>query len=128
LRRASDTAGIAFGGTTIPILLDWRLRECDYGELNGGPAERVRAEVSSHVDEPFPGGESYQDVAARMARFLDDLFRRWDDVRIVVIGHAATRWSLQHLLDGEPLEDVVVAPFDWQPGWEYDVRAPVATR
>jgi 2,3-bisphosphoglycerate-dependent phosphoglycerate mutase len=60
-----------------------------------------------------------------MARFLDDLFLRWDDTRIVLIGHAATRWSLQHLVDGEALDDVVGAPFDWKPGWEYVVRAPV---
>jgi 2,3-bisphosphoglycerate-dependent phosphoglycerate mutase len=123
-RRAAETAEIAFGETSIPILLDWRLRECDYGDLTGRPAERVGAEVASHVHDPFPGGESYRDVVTRMARFLDDLFLRWDGRRVVVIGHAATRWSLQHLLDGEALEDVVGAPFEWQPGWEYVVRSP----
>ena len=121
-RRAFETAEIAFGATDIPILLDWRLRECDYGELNGGPAERVGAEMKSRIDRPFPGGESYLDVVARMARFLDDLFLRWDDERVLVIGHAATRWSLQHLVDGDALEDVVGAPFRWQEGWEYEVR------
>ena len=125
MRRAAETAEIAFADAAIPIFLDWRLRECDYGELNGGPAERVVAAVKSHLDDPFPGGESYRDVVARMTRFLDDLFLRWDDTRIVVIGHAATRWSLQHLVDGEALDDVVGAPFDWKPGWEYVVRAPV---
>ena len=39
LRRAAETAEIAFAGTPIPILLDWRLRECDYGERNGAPVE-----------------------------------------------------------------------------------------
>lgn len=29
LRRAAETAEIAFGDTEIPILYDWRLRECD---------------------------------------------------------------------------------------------------
>ena len=124
-RRAAETAEIAFRGTSIPIFLDWRLRECDYGDLNGAPAERVGAEVKSHIDDPFPGGESYRDVVARVARFLDDLLACWDDQRIVVIGHAATRWSLQHLVDGEELGEVVGAQFDWQPGWEYVVRAPV---
>jgi 2,3-bisphosphoglycerate-dependent phosphoglycerate mutase len=37
LRRAVETAELAFGHTSIPILYDWRLRECDYGEQNGMP-------------------------------------------------------------------------------------------
>jgi hypothetical protein len=31
---------------------------------------------------------------------------------VVVIGYAATRWALDHLLCGEELEDLVDAPFD----------------
>jgi len=31
LARAAQTASIAFGGSAIPVLYDWRLRECDYG-------------------------------------------------------------------------------------------------
>jgi 2,3-bisphosphoglycerate-dependent phosphoglycerate mutase len=125
-RRATETAEIAFSGTEIPLFLDWRLRECDYGELTGGPAERVGAEVKARIERPFAGGESYRDVVVRMGRFLDDLFLRWDGLRLVVIGHAATRWSLQHLVGGEELEDVVGAPFEWQHGWEYRVTEPPA--
>ncbi|MFS8580670.1 MAG: histidine phosphatase family protein, partial [Novibacillus thermophilus] len=35
LDRAVETARIAFVGTDIPVFQDKRLRECDYGELNG---------------------------------------------------------------------------------------------
>ena len=35
LGRAVETATIAFEGSGVPILCDWRLRECDYGERNG---------------------------------------------------------------------------------------------
>jgi 2,3-bisphosphoglycerate-dependent phosphoglycerate mutase len=41
LARAAETASIAFAGSGIPILADWRLRECDYGELNDSPAGHV---------------------------------------------------------------------------------------
>ena len=44
LRRASETASIAFGDTDIPVFLDWRLRECDYGDRNGSPANEMHAE------------------------------------------------------------------------------------
>jgi broad specificity phosphatase PhoE len=37
LFRAAETAKIAFGNESVPILQDWRLRECDYGKLNGMP-------------------------------------------------------------------------------------------
>jgi 2,3-bisphosphoglycerate-dependent phosphoglycerate mutase len=92
-RRAFETAHIAFADTDIPIFLDWRLRECDSGDLTGGPAESVGTEVKSRIEQPFPGGESYRDVVVRMRRFLEDLFIRWDRRRIVVVGHAATRWA-----------------------------------
>ena len=38
---------------------------------------------------------------------------------MLVIAHSANRWAMQHLLDGTPLEQLVVAPFAWQPGWEW---------
>jgi len=78
----------------------------------------LEAEQSRRVDEPYAGGESYRDVVNRMRGFLDDLQPGYDGGRIVVIGHSATRWALDHLLCGRPLEDVV-GPFDWQEGWEY---------
>ena len=31
LARAAETASAAFGGSALPVLHDWRLRECDYG-------------------------------------------------------------------------------------------------
>jgi hypothetical protein len=36
-----------------------------------------------------------------------------------VIGHVATRWGLDHFLNGIPLEDLDRAEFHWQEGWEY---------
>jgi hypothetical protein len=44
---------------------------------------------------------------------------RWTSSRILVIGHVATRWGLEHYLNGIPLEELVFQPFDWRPGWEY---------
>lgn len=117
LGRALETVAIAFGESETPVFYDWRLRECDYGALNGAPHEDL--EVAKHVDVPYPGGESYRDVVARVASFLDDLRRGWGGKRVVVVSHAAPRWALQHLLEGVPLEQLVGAPFDWQPGWEF---------
>jgi alpha-ribazole phosphatase/probable phosphoglycerate mutase len=121
LARAVETAEIAFGATDIPVFLDWRLRETDYGELNGAPADAIAAERAQRVDVPFPGGESYRDAVARVASFLDDCPDGCAGERVLLIGHTATRWALDHLLDGRPLEQVVAAPFDWREGWEFDL-------
>jgi 2,3-bisphosphoglycerate-dependent phosphoglycerate mutase len=119
LARATETAAIAFAGSGIPVLLDWRLRECDYGSLNGSPAVEVHSHRLEHVDRPYPGGESWRQAAARVDSFVADLRSRWSGQRVLVIGHVATRWGLDHVLTGVPVEDLAVAAFAWQPGWEY---------
>jgi broad specificity phosphatase PhoE len=119
LGRAIETAKIAFAGSDIPVHEDWRLRECNYGELNGSPVAEIDALKPSRIDEPFPGGESYLQVVERTRSFLNDLLPERDGSRVLLIAHSANRWALQHLLLGVPLEEVIGAPFDWQEGWEY---------
>jgi broad specificity phosphatase PhoE len=119
LKRAIHTVEIAFVGSDTPRIQDARLRECHYGELDGAAVENVAARRLQSIDEPFPGGESYTQVVARTASFLEDLARDHDGERVLIIAHSANRWSLEVLLEGKALADVISAPFAWQPGWEY---------
>jgi broad specificity phosphatase PhoE len=119
LDRAVDTARIAFEGSAVPRFLDWRLRECNYGELNGRPVAEIDAVKAAKVDDPYPGGESYRQVVERVASFLADVAKRFDGGRVLLISHAAPRWALQHLLEDRPFKELVVAPFEWQEGWIY---------
>lgn len=130
LGRAAETARIGFEKTLVPIYRDWRLRECNYGDLNGMPVSQLETERTRRIDDPFPGGESYRQVVARMRGFLGDLASSYDDVRILVIGHSATRWAIDHLLEGKALEELVDAPFAWQEGWVYRLpsKPPAARR
>jgi len=123
LRRAVETVELAFQDSAIPVLYDWRLRECDYGRRNGGPVEML--DRASYVDLPYPDGESWQQAALRVRGFTLDLEPRWAGCRVLVVGHTATRWALDHLTRGEPLAELVAAPFGWQPGWEYLVGSSV---
>jgi len=123
LARAVETAEIAFAGSALPIQRDARLRECNYGELNGMPVAELDAIRLQHVDVPFPGGESYRAAVARVGELLDELAVARDDERLLLIGHAATRWALDHLVNGVPLEELVAPPFEWQEGWVYRVTA-----
>jgi 2,3-bisphosphoglycerate-dependent phosphoglycerate mutase len=119
LKRAVETAEIAFADSRIPILHDWRLRECDYGDLNGMSADELHLNRHRYLDEPHPGGESWRYAMSRAGRFLDDLRPRWEGSRILVIGHVATRWAFDHVLNGVSLEDLMAADFGWREGWEY---------
>jgi len=127
LGRAVETAEIAFDGTDIPVRRDPRLRECDYGELNGAPVDEVAAVRRRHVEELFPVGESYRQVVERTRAFLEDVTARHDGERIVVIAHSANRWALDHLVNGAPLGQLVDAPFGWRPGWTYVVFAKASS-
>jgi broad specificity phosphatase PhoE len=123
LERALDTVRIAFEGSPIPVHIDARLRECNYGALNGMPRDRLETERAAHLDVPWPGGESYRDVVERTRSLLEDLMDRHDGQRVLLVAHSANRWALDHLLLGRDLAELVAAPFEWQPGWEYTVPA-----
>jgi 2,3-bisphosphoglycerate-dependent phosphoglycerate mutase len=119
LGRAVETARIAFASGNTPILADWRLRECDYGVLNGHPVAEVHENRLRYLHEPYPGGESWQQAIERVGRFLPDLHLRWDHMRILVVGHLATRYAFEHLLKGIAVEEQLQSDFAWRKGWEY---------
>lgn len=124
LRRAAQTAEIAFGDTGIPVLYDWRLRECDFGTRNGTPAAEVKQDLLDFCDRPYPGGESHEQAVARVSRFLADLPTRWAGQRVMLIGHLATYRALQQAATGRSVRELVADTFEWQAhGWEFRLAA-----
>jgi broad specificity phosphatase PhoE len=119
LGRAVQTVEIAFADSTLPRFFDRRLRECNYGDWNGVPVKRLEATRALHVDKPYPGGQSYRDVVRAVADLLEEIHNDWSGGRVLIVGHSATRWALDHLCHGVPLEYLVDAPFDWREGWSY---------
>jgi 2,3-bisphosphoglycerate-dependent phosphoglycerate mutase len=119
LARAVETVSLAFADSAVTVLLDWRLRECNYGRLNGAPREQVLARRQDYLIEPYPEGECWQQAVERVGWLLRDLSRRWDGAHVLLVGHVATQWGLEHHLKGRPLEDLAGEEFVWQEGWEY---------
>lgn len=120
LQRAVRTAEIAFGDK-FPIIKDKRLRECDYGDMTRTDKDAVEADRPNRIKVPFPNGESYQDCLKRMQEFMADLKRDYGGKRVMIIGHRATQYSIEDILNGVPLEKIVPADWRWQPGWKYEV-------
>ena len=120
LRRSVETAEIAFGGSSIPILYDWRLRECDFGTRNGTSAADIKTDRLDFIDHPYPHGESHTEAITRVAGLLADLPTRWSGQRIMLIGHLATYRALEQATTGRAVRALVADTFEWQPqGWEY---------
>lgn len=106
LARARNTAEAL--GTGLPVEIDDRWIEVDYGEYDGQPLGDVPAEVWAmwRSDPTFtpPGGESLAAAGARVRAACDELFADPDgpargDGVVVVVSHvspikAAACWSL----------------------------------
>jgi broad specificity phosphatase PhoE len=121
LQRSYKSAESAFG-KTFPIIKDARLRECDYGDLTQHASAEVEAEKPRRIHEPFPNGESYEQTSERMGAFLRDLFRDYDGKRVMIIGHRATQYGLEHWIKGLSLQEIISAVWKWQPGWVYTLQ------
>ena len=118
LQRSYKTAEIAFENK-YPIIKDMRLRECDYGDFTQKPKELVDSEKIKRINTPFPNGESYIQTTERIQSFLDDIKQDYDGKKIMIIGHRATQYGLDCLLNGLTIEEAITKPWKWQPGWNY---------
>lgn len=121
LERAYNTAKIAFPDiTTDKLFIDWRLRECDYGEMTSQPKDVVDPVRANYIHKPFPGGESYEQAMLRMKSFIDDL-KHMPYQNVIVIGSRATHYGFDIYVDGKTIERCLSHKFVWQPGWIYEV-------
>ncbi|MDD6240658.1 MAG: histidine phosphatase family protein [Eubacteriales bacterium] len=87
LRRARETAEIIRGERDIPLLIDNRLIEEYYGDMEG--KERKGEPYLTQRQcffKRYPHGEGYLDVAQRVYNFFDDLKAKYDGkVKTVLI-------------------------------------------
>jgi broad specificity phosphatase PhoE len=127
LKRAAQTADIAFD-IVAPVVTDKRLRECNYGDLNGKDMMRVSPFLLSRIERPYPNGESYRDVEKRVKAFLEDIARKHAGQSIAVISHQGPQLALEVLLKNANWERSIrddwrsKSPAQWKAGWEYILK------
>lgn len=122
LKRAVDSANLGFQGD-YQIIIDKRLRECDYGDLTQSDESLV--DYSERINTPFPKGESLRDVERRLQDFINYLKREHDHKFIALMAHKAPQLALEVLLNGKTWEEAISQDWRqqkaWQPGWIYNI-------
>src|SRR3989338_4842742 len=89
LQRAVKSAKLAWDGI-YTIIPDKRLRECNYGKLNGASSTIVEPmQEEECITKKFPEGESYEDVKVRIAYFLEFLKKNYDGKNVAIVAHKA---------------------------------------
>ena len=126
LQRAVDSTKLYFAGA-YPVFIDWRLRECNYGDLDGTPAiDFKKNREQEYITTPYKNGESYADVEKRVARFLEDASGLFAGGHIAIVAHQAPQLALDVLLRGLSWQEAIEKDWrktgSWQPGWEYSCK------
>lgn len=123
LKRAIDSADYTFKGIK-EILHDSRIRECNYGDLNGQDTSLVKYE--EHIKEAFPNGEALKDVEARLRNFCNYLLENYDGKTVALVAHKAPQLALDVITKNISWEEAIEKDWRktkaWQPGWIYEIE------
>jgi len=123
LKRAIESAKNIFE-LDKEIILDSRIRECNYGDLNGDDTSKVVYE--NHINIKFPNGESLKDVENRVRIFCKDLLEKYDGKTIALVAHRAPQLALEIITKGVSWEEAIANDWRktkaWQPGWLYELK------
>jgi broad specificity phosphatase PhoE len=114
-RRAVQTALPIADQLGVPVTLDPDLRERSLGEFEGLRSDTVWSAAYDTWADPSwrpPGGESIDDVCARVTRFLDQLGTRQNHASVVIVTHGDTAAITLGLLRGVPPGALTWAPLD----------------
>ena len=108
--RAQQTAEIALraAGWTVPMTLDERLREKEFGSLDrltrSGIEARFpeQAELRRVVGKFYyrpPGGESWTDVILRLRSLVDSVTREYANCRVAIVSHQVIVLCFRYLFE-----------------------------
>lgn len=108
--RARQTATIALhvAGLQLPCVVDERLREREFGVLDGLTGRGIRslfpeeAERRRRIGKFYhrpPGGESWSDVLLRLRAALTDLQLRTEGERVLLVAHQVVVLLVRYVLE-----------------------------
>ncbi|MEW2454326.1 bifunctional RNase H/acid phosphatase [Streptomyces albus] len=110
LRRCQETAAAVAGRLGLQVRTDEGLRETDFGAWEGLTFAEVRERYPEDLDawlaspaaRPTGGGESFEEVARRVAVARDRLLARYTGRTVLVVTHVTPVKTLVRLALGAP--------------------------
>lgn len=119
LKRAKETAAYIKADRDIPLMIDKRLRELNFGIFEGLTLSEAQTQYPEMVtawledyDKPPEGGESLSSLTARISSFLDEVIDQQSSHTIVVVGHGGGLREIYRLLLELPSEKHWAFRFD----------------
>ena len=105
------------GGRKVPVIMDQRLKEINFGEWEGKSVARDHMEVPDEFlkfyDDPqhfkgAPKGESFADVKKRTGNFLNWLVgqEEYEDKNILLVTHGVALATLLNNIKKAPLSEL----------------------
>jgi broad specificity phosphatase PhoE len=113
-QTAEDVAREA--GLDVPVVVDERLREREFGVLDGLTRKGIVAQFPDESERRTrlgkfhhrpPGGESWSDVLLRLRAVLDEMRREAAGERVVLVAHQVVVLLVRYVLEGMTEEQVL---------------------
>lgn len=124
LNRAIESSKLDFYNRDIDMIRDPRIRECNYGSLDGKDASLVV--YHEHIKERFPDGESLEAVEERLRSFIKYLKENYDGKKVAIVAHRAPQLALDVILKNMSWKEAIANDWrntkNWQPGWKYIIE------
>ncbi|MEW5974416.1 MAG: histidine phosphatase family protein [Acidobacteriota bacterium] len=115
LLRARQTAETIAEALNLkgPFVFSRLLRELDYGDFTNRPVKEAFQFLNYKVvqDQRYPGGESFQDLEARLTRFVAQLRQESLGQRLLVTAHAGSIRMLLIVVDPAHRQDYLAQTF-----------------
>ena len=112
LKRTAQTAAIMSEALGLPPQFDARLREMDFGSMNGKPVNEIRSIMGRYQGPGYAqfGGEDYKDTSRRVSEFLKDVEGKYQGKTILIVSHQAPLTLLEEKVCDIPLLEITKIP------------------
>ncbi|MEK7547103.1 MAG: class I tRNA ligase family protein [Patescibacteria group bacterium] len=114
LVRTRETAKIIQSITRTKIIYNKELVDINPGIFLWKPESQHNAYFKNELqkfDTPPPNGESCNDAKRRMAKTFSEINEKFNNKRILIVGHGHPLWLLKGALEGLSNEEILKTPY-----------------
>lgn len=110
LKRARQTADIINKDKKLPIIIDDRISERDFGEFEGKPTTDFdfNGFWSYKQNQKYDKAENIKDFFDRVYGFLDDIKEKYKGKRILIVSHGGISIPIKCYFNGIPNIDTLL--------------------